>query len=153
LGWKGSAGWKRASSNPNEGGGVGYTRLGNFFINDHGRIVMDGRELLPEFTVPGGVVEIAITQEGVVEGLVSGKVERELPGQITLYWCNNPERLKRVTDTVFATSEQSGEMREVSPGADGGALMQGFLEESNVSLAAAKARLRYLDRWEAALGH
>src|SRR5436190_186888 len=58
------------------GDGTAYTRNGNFFVNNQGELVLgmgDGYKLIPPLTIPSGVTDISISEDGNVEVLRSGQ--------------------------------------------------------------------------------
>src|SRR5882757_1945237 len=66
--------------------GFGYTRNGNFFVNHDGELVVgmgDGYKLEPgRITVPKGVTDISISQDGMVEVIMAGTNKKRRIGQI-----------------------------------------------------------------------
>src|SRR3954447_20467124 len=58
------------------GNGFGYTRNGNFFVNNEGQLVLgmgDGYKLDPPINIPAGVTEISVSDGGTVQVLEPGK--------------------------------------------------------------------------------
>lgn len=115
--------------------GVGYTRNGNLFVNSEGRLVLgmgDGYELQPPITIPPGVTDISISEDGVVEG-VNPDGTKQSVGTITITRFINPQGLALLGGSIYAETEASGTPTDLRPGAEGaGILKQGYLEGSNV---------------------
>ena len=118
-----------------QGGGVGYTRAGNFFTNRDGELVLgnsQGPRLQPGIVIPDDAVNVSISADGTVnvtnpDGSV-GNV-----GQIQLNTFVNMEGLKSVGGNVYVATEASGPAIPGNPGEGSlGTLLQGSLENSNV---------------------
>ena len=118
------------------GDGFGYTRNGNFFVNNEGQLVLgmgDGYRLEPEIRIPAGVTEISISESGVVSVLAPGQEEMQDVGRMELSQFVNPQGLKLLGGSIYVQTEASGEPIDGNPGENGaGVLLQGFLEASNV---------------------
>ncbi|MGC4030423.1 MAG: OmpA family protein [Tepidisphaeraceae bacterium] len=145
-------GFFRVKVAPNQGDGFAYTRNGNLFSDRDGQVVVgidDGYRLDPPVTVPTEAVKLSITDDGVVQVILPGRVELQTVGQIHLYRFPNAAGLGRLPMSVlFQQTDASGPAIEAKPGENGnGRLQQGFLEASNVSLTREKLRGEFLDRW------
>lgn len=118
------------------GGGVGYTRNGNFFVNNKGELVLgmgDGYKLIPPVTIPTNASEVSISQDGRIDVIVAGATKKQNVGQLKLTNFINPQGLKLQGGSIFTETEASGPPGENIPGEGGtGQLVQGFLEASNV---------------------
>ena len=118
------------------GDGFGYTRNGNFFVNANGDLVLgmgDGYRVQPPITIPQGVTDISISQDGTVEVLKAGAAAKTTVGQLKLTQFVNPQGLKQLGGSIFIPSEASGKPQDTNPGENGsGTILQGFLEGSNV---------------------
>ena len=115
-------------------GQIGYTRAGNFTLNEEGVFVTpQGDRLSPNVTVPPGTNQISVT----ANGLVTASNGQELPvevGQILLYEFVNPAGLLPDGDNLFFESAASGTPQETEPGSPGGGrLLSGHIEGSNVN--------------------
>lgn len=145
------AGFFRVKVPDDEGGGVAYTRNGNFFINNKGELVLglgDGHQLDPPLSLPSNSTEITISQGGVVQVSLAGQIEKQTVGQIMLWKFVAPEQLENRGGSMFRETRTSGSPTEVRPGAnDTSVLLQGFLEKSNVSLEVEKRRMKFLKEW------
>ncbi|MBL9150505.1 MAG: flagellar basal-body rod protein FlgG [Phycisphaerae bacterium] len=118
------------------GGGVGYTRAGNFTTNADGELVLANsagyRLAEPNITIPEDATQVTIGQDGTVSVLLTGATEPEEIGQIQLAKFINPAGLMQVGNNVFVQSAASGDPLIGNPTEDGrGSIMQGFLEQSN----------------------
>ena len=118
-----------------QGGGVGYTRAGNFFTNRDGELVLgnsQGPRLQPGITIPDDALNVSISADGSVnvsnpDGSVSNV------GQIQLNTFVNMEGLKSIGGNVYVSTEASGPAIPGNPGEGSlGTLLQGSLENSNV---------------------
>lgn len=114
-----------------------YTRAGNFTINDQGQIVLQsanrGRLLTPPITVPNTFDRIQITSDGTVNAFIGGQDTPTNLGNINTVRFINPQGLIQRGENLYAASAASGQASPGTPSIDGrGALIQGFLEASNV---------------------
>ena len=118
------------------GDGFGYTRNGNFFVNNEGDLVLgmgDGYKLVPPIQIPPGTIDVSISESGIVEVTREGEDEATTIGQLELSQFINPQGLKLLGGSIYVKTEASGEPIESNPGEDGaGVILQGFLESSNV---------------------
>jgi flagellar basal-body rod protein FlgG len=118
------------------GGGVAYTRAGNFSLNADGELVLandQGRRLDPSITIPTDATSISISPDGRVNVLQPGQTAYQEVGQIQLTAFVNPAGLKQVGENLWVETPASGQPLEGVPGTENrGRLMQGSLESSNV---------------------
>jgi len=137
------------------GSGIGYTRNGNFFINNKGELVLgmgDGYKLIPPILVPQNTSEISISQSGMIEVILPGAANKRAVGQIKLTNFISPENLVNVGGSIYSETDASGPPVESIPGDGGtGQIMQGFLEASNVDLTQERLRLQFLNDWRSTL--
>jgi flagellar basal body rod protein FlgG len=133
------------------GGGVGYTRNGNFFINNKGDFVLgmgEGYRFDPPIKVPPNVTEISISQSGAVEVIQAGATHKTAIGQIKLTTFISPENLQVVGGSIYCQTDAAGPPIDYIAGEGGsGQLMQGFLEASNVDFTRERMRLQFLNDW------
>lgn len=117
-------------------GSIGYTRSGNFQIDNTGRLVTsNGFPLIPEITVPSNVPHdrVNIGLDGVVS--VRSGEKSEIIGQLDLAMFVNPAGLDSLGHNLFGATVSSGDpiigrpMQE-----DFGRIAQGQLENSNVNI-------------------
>ncbi len=118
------------------GEGIGYTRAGNFAINEDGELVLatdQGRRLIPSIEIPQGATGVMISTDGVVSVSLPGEIEPQVVGTFEIATFINPVGLKPVGENLFIPSGASGDPSSGDPGEGGrGLLRQGFLEGSNV---------------------
>lgn len=118
------------------GGGIAYTRAGNFVSNSEGQIVLassEGRVLLPEIAIPEGASGITISKDGTVSVIEAGAVEPTELGVIELAAFINPAGLRQIGENLYLESAASGPPAIGEPLTGGrGGILQGFLEGSNV---------------------
>ncbi len=133
--------------------GVYYTRNGNLFVNKDGLLVLglgDGLPLDPPVAIPLNTAEVRVSQDGTVSVVVFDKLQHV--GTIALWSFERPEQLSTSGrgPGLFEASDHSGVAVERKPG-EGGQLLQGFLEKSNVDLEHERRRLKFLEDWKAAV--
>ncbi len=118
------------------GGGVGYTRNGNFFVNKDGDLVLgmgDGYKLVPPISIPTNTSEITIGQSGRIDVIQAGQTVKRKVGDLKLTQFINPQGLQLQGGSIYTETDASGRPTENIPGEGGtGQLLQGFLEASNV---------------------
>ncbi|MGE3304132.1 MAG: flagellar basal-body rod protein FlgG [Hyphomonadaceae bacterium] len=116
-------------------GETAYTRAGNLAINADGQLVTgEGYTIDPAITIPVGATKVTISRDGTVEAAVAGSATPTQVGQIELASFVNPAGLDAQGDNLFKETVASGAPTSSTPGSDNlGALMQGFLETSNVN--------------------
>lgn len=117
-------------------GTIGYTRDGSFKLDGNGDVVTnDGMYLEPRITVPPDSLDLTITPDGAVSVTQPGQTDANNIGQITLVRFVNPQGLKSIGTNLFLETASSGAPLEDNPTLNGlGALRQGYLEMSNVSV-------------------
>jgi len=129
-------GFFRVKIMPGIGDGNGYTRAGNFFVNKDQQLVLgmgDGYRLDPAITIPPSATGISVSNDGRVDYLLPGQINRQSAGQIKLANFINPNGLKLLGGNIYQETESSGQAILSTPGKDGvGTLQQAFLEGSNV---------------------
>ncbi len=111
-----------------------YTRAGNFAVSADGRIVTsDGYEVLPGLTVPEDVIDVTVSEDGVVEAQIAGDQQPREIGRIELAVFFNESGLEAIGDNLLLETPASGEPIFGNPGDEGfGRLLQGYLENANV---------------------
>jgi flagellar basal-body rod protein FlgG len=120
-------------------GTIGYTRNGNFSLNNAGQIVdANGDQLLPAVTIPSNATSVTISQYGVVTAMLPGQTAATQLGQIQLATFPNPGGLMSMGGNLLQPTSASGNAITDNPGgATGiGTLQQGYLENSNVDVVA-----------------
>jgi flagellar basal-body rod protein FlgG len=118
-------------------GTIAYTRAGSFQLNASGAIVdPNGNLLQPQITIPPAALSITIATDGTVTYTLPGQTATQTAGQIQLANFQNPAGLNSIGQNLYLPTDASGEpVVGVPGGAEGhGSLLQGYLEQSNVSI-------------------
>jgi flagellar basal-body rod protein FlgG len=117
-------------------GTTGYTRDGSFQLNSAGALVTaTGQAIANGVTVPANATAISIGGDGTVSATIPGSTAPQNIGTIALARFINPSGLTPLGGNLYAESAASGQPQTGTPGQDGmGALMQGFVETSNVNV-------------------
>jgi len=120
----------------NTGGGVGYTRAGNFFVNSEGELVLgnsNGPRIIPGITFDEDVVSISLAQDGNIAVTTLDDPTPQNVAQLQLATFVNKQGLKAIGKNLYIESGASGPPIVGNPG-DGslGNVLQGHLETSNV---------------------
>ncbi len=115
---------------------IAYTRDGSFKRSPDGRIVnSDGYSLDPDLTIPEDTLDISVSPDGLVEVRVVGSNNLDEIGQVELVRFSNPEGLRPIGKNLYIETDASGQPILGIADAEGfGAIQQGFLESSNVSV-------------------
>jgi len=118
------------------GNGVAYTRNGEFFVNNQNQLCLgmgDGYLLDPPITIPTGVTNIQISQDGIITGLKPGSTTPTQLGQFQLSQFVNPQGLQLLGGSLYQETQASGPPIVTNPGEQGaGTLLQSYTEASNV---------------------
>jgi len=117
-------------------GSTSYTRDGAFQLNSGGTLVTSsGLGVANGITVPNNATALTISSDGTVSATVPGNPAPQTVGTIALARFVNPAGLTPLGQNLYAESAASGQPTAGTAGADGlGALMQGFVETSNVNV-------------------
>jgi flagellar basal-body rod protein FlgG len=117
-------------------GNIAYTRNGNFHMNRDGNVVTSEGDLLdPQITIPQDQIGITIGSDGTVSVQQSGQAQPQQVGRIELANFQNPSGLQNLGKSLFTPTQASGDAITGTPGENGlGALLAGFVEQSNVSV-------------------
>ncbi len=118
-------------------GALAYTRAGNFHLDRDGNIVTsDGSPLQPQITLPAAAQAITIAQDGTVSYTLPNQTQAQQAGQIQLANFPNPAGLNSLGGNLFTPTDASGDATVGVPGGQEGmgTVMQGYQEESNVSV-------------------
>ena len=118
-------------------GTIAYTRAGNFQLNNDGNLVTAaGDPIQPQITVPAQAQSITIAADGTISYTQPGQTASQVAGQIQLANFANPAGLNSVGGTLFTPTDASGEPIVGVPGGQEGigTLLQGYIEQSNVSV-------------------
>ena len=117
-------------------GTVGFTRAGSFKLDNQSRLVnSDGIPLDPTISIPEGAENVTIGQDGVVSAQLPGQSATTQIGQIQIARFANPAGLRALGKALLQQTDTSGPPVLGTPGQQNlGTLLQGFLENSNVSV-------------------
>jgi flagellar basal-body rod protein FlgG len=117
-------------------GREGYTRAGTLHLSADGTLVTsEGYPLDPPVRIPANATTITVSREWRISATVSGQPAPLEIGTIELTSFQNPAGLTALGGTLFEASSASGEPTKAQAGVDGtGTIVQGFLEDSNVSV-------------------
>ena len=117
-------------------GTTSYSRDGAFQINSAGTLVTaTGLPIANGVTVPANATSVTIAGDGTVSATIPGTATPQGIGSIALARFINPAGLTPLGQNLYGESAASGQPNAGTPGADGmGALMQGFVETSNVNV-------------------
>jgi flagellar basal-body rod protein FlgG len=117
-------------------GTINYTRDGSFQVDAQGRLVtQSGLPVANGITVPANAQSVSIAPNGTVTAMVPGNVSPQPIGTIALASFVNAAGLEPRGQNLYAESAASGQPNTGTPGTNGlGAVMQGFLETSNVNV-------------------
>lgn len=118
-------------------GELSYTRAGSFHVDRDGNMVTsDGDAIEPQITIPAEAQSVTIAQDGTVSYLLPGQTASQLGGQIQLANFQNPAGLNSIGRSQFVPTDASGQPTVANPGGQEGlgTLMQGYQEQSNVSV-------------------
>jgi len=118
-------------------GELGYTRAGSFHLNRDGNLVTgDGNLLEPQIVIPPDANSVTIARDGTVSFLQPGQSAAQQAGQFQLANFPNPAGLNSLGGNLFQPTDASGDAIIGNPGGQEGlgTLMQGYTEQSNVSV-------------------
>jgi len=118
-------------------GEIAYTRAGNFHLDRDGNIVTgEGNPIEPQITIPPQAQAISIAQDGTVSYTLPGQAASQVAGQIQIANFVNPAGLNSIGNSLFQPTDASGEPTVSIPGGQEGvgSLLQGYIEQSNVSI-------------------
>ena len=118
-------------------GEIAYSRAGQFHLDRDGNFVtMDGDPLEPQITIPPEAQSIQVASDGTVSYSLPGQSNTQLAGQIQLANFANPAGLNSIGRNMFLPTDASGEPTIGNPGGQEGlgTILQGYVEQSNVSV-------------------
>lgn len=118
-------------------GELAYTRAGSFHMDRDGNLVTaDGDPLEPAITIPQDAQNITIAPDGTVSYSQSSQTAAQQAGQIQLANFPNPAGLNSIGRNLYTPTDASGDPTVGTPGGQEGlgSLMQGYVEQSNVSV-------------------
>lgn len=118
-------------------GELAYTRAGQFQLDRDGNIVTaDGDPIEPGVTIPPDALTIKIAADGTVSFIQPGQSAAQVGGQIQLATFQNPAGLNAIGKNLYLATDASGDPTVGTPGGQEGigSLLQGYVEQSNVSV-------------------
>jgi flagellar basal-body rod protein FlgG len=118
-------------------GELAYTRAGSFQLNNTGSIVdSNGNLMQPNIVIPANAQSITIATDGTVSYTAPGSTSAQKAGQIQLANFANPAGLNSLGASNYQPTDASGEPIIGNPGGNegNGTIMQGYVEQSNVSV-------------------
>ena len=118
-------------------GDTAYTRAGQFQLDSHRAIVdANGNPLQPQITIPAAAQSINIATDGTVSYTLPNQTAAQTAGQISLANFQNPAGLNSIGQSFYLPTDASGAALVGPPGGtDGiGTILQGYVEQSNVSV-------------------
>lgn len=118
-------------------GEIAYTRAGSFHLDRDGSIVtQDGDMLEPQITIPKEAQSVTIATDGTVSYLLPNQTQAQQAGQIQLADFQNPAGLNSIGRNLYTVTSASGDAVTGVPGGQEGlgSLLQGYTEQSNVSV-------------------
>jgi flagellar basal-body rod protein FlgG len=118
-------------------GETAYTRAGSFHLDRDGNLVTgDGEMLEPQITIPMDAQSVTISPDGTVSYSLPGQTSAQTAGQIQLAGFQNPAGLNSIGRNLYVSTDASGEATVANPGGQEGlgTLLQGYTEQSNVSV-------------------
>jgi flagellar basal-body rod protein FlgG len=118
-------------------GELAYTRSGAFHLDKDGSLVtQDGNPLEPQITLPSAAQQISIAQDGTVSYTLPNQAAAQQAGQIQLATFVNPAGLNSIGGNLYMPTDSSGDATVGTPGGQEGlgTIMQGYTEQSNVSV-------------------
>ncbi len=118
-------------------GELAYTRDGQFQVNQNGNLVTAAGNLLqPQITIPASAQSVTIAADGTVSYTLPNQTASQVAGQIQLATFMNPAGMNSLGDNLYTPTDASGQAVVGNPGGSEGCgtLLQGYTEDSNVSV-------------------
>jgi len=118
-------------------GQIAYTRAGSFHLDRQGNVVtLNGQALVPQITIPPGAQTVSIASDGTFSYSLPGQTAAQNGGQIQLANFQNAAGLNSLGQNLYTPTDASGEATIGNPGGQEGmgSLLQGYTEQSNVSV-------------------
>jgi flagellar basal-body rod protein FlgG len=118
-------------------GEIAYTRDGSFQLDKNGNLVTgSGDAVQPQITIPPNAQAIHIATDGTVSYTLPGQTASQLAGQMQLANFQNPAGLNSIGQNLYLPTDASGDPIVAAPGGQEGVgtLLQGYTEQSNVSV-------------------
>lgn len=118
-------------------GQLAYSRDGSFQLDKDGNIVTaNGNLVQPQITIPATAQSITIATDGTVSYTLPGQTASQKAGQIQIAGFQNPAGLNSLGQNLYQPTDASGTPTVANPGGQEGlgTLLQGYTEQSNVSI-------------------
>jgi flagellar basal-body rod protein FlgG len=118
-------------------GDLAYTRDGSFQLDKNGNMVnSSGDALEPQITIPANAQSVTIAPDGTVSYLLPGQSAAQKAGQIQIAGFQNPAGLNSIGKNLYQPTDATGDPTVAAPGGQEGlgSLLQGYTEQSNVSI-------------------
>ncbi|WP_144394464.1 flagellar basal-body rod protein FlgG [Pleionea sediminis] len=117
-------------------GEIAYTRIGRLRVDNEGYLsTAQGHRLEANIGIPPDLDGVIFAPDGMVKGVINGESDLIDLGQIDLVRFNNQQGLNAVGEGLYVETEESGTNYVGRPGDEGfGKILQGYTEESNVSM-------------------
>jgi flagellar basal-body rod protein FlgG len=118
-------------------GELAYSRDGSFQLDKDGNLVTSNGNLVqPQITIPAAAQSVTIAPDGTVSYLLPNQTTSTKAGQLQLAGFQNPAGLNSLGSNLYQPTDASGQPIVGNPGGtDGlGTLLQGYTEQSNVSI-------------------
>jgi flagellar basal-body rod protein FlgG len=118
-------------------GELAYTRDGSFQLDKNGALVTSaGNAVDPQITIPAQAQAVTIASDGTVSYTLPGQSAAQTAGQIQLANFQNPAGMNGIGGNLYLPTDASGQPNVGAPGSTEGlgTLMQGYQEQSNVSI-------------------
>ena len=118
-------------------GDLAFTRDGSFQLDKNGTLVTaNGDPLEPQITIPANAQSVTIAPDGTVSYLQPGQTAAQTAGQIQIAGFQNPAGLNSIGKNLYQPTDASGDPTVAAPGGQEGlgSLLQGYTEQSNVSI-------------------
>ena len=118
-------------------GQTAYTRAGSFHLDAQGNLVtQDGNPVQPAVTIPSGATSVTVGNDGTISVTLPGQTAAQQVGSLQLALFNNPGGLNSTGSNLFLATTASGDPVIGTPGGSEGlgSIVQGMLEQSNVSV-------------------
>jgi flagellar basal-body rod protein FlgG len=118
-------------------GDLAYTRDGSFQLDRNGTLVTSsGDAVEPSITIPANAQSVTIAPDGTVSYMLPGQSAAQKAGQIQIASFQNPAGLNNIGKNQYQPTDASGDATVAAPGGQEGmgSLLQGYTEQSNVSI-------------------
>lgn len=118
-------------------GDLAYTRAGQFQLDKDGNMVTaNGNALEPAITIPPDAQQVTIATDGTVSYTLPNQIASQQAGQIQLANFQNPAGMNSMGNGLYQPTDASGDATVAAPGGQEGlgSLLQGYVEQSNVSI-------------------